>query len=265
MSEDMNKTSRPLVSVITVVYNGEKCREKTINSVLNQDYENIEYIVIDGGSKDKTKDIIKKYSGNISHWVSEPDKGIYDAMNKGIRLAKGDWINFMNAGDLFYSHDAVSMIFNVPLKDADLVYGDCEVVYNDKLKRIKKAAGDSDFWKGIPCSHQSLFARSSILKKQNFNVHSRNSADFEFFYTAYLKGHKCHYRKIVVSSVSAQGSSDLNRMRTIRENWRIVSCLSRSTLKDAYYILSIIDCKTRQFLRSVMPKFLVEFIIRNKK
>ena len=92
------------VSVITISYNAVSVIEDTIQSVLNQSYKDIEYIIIDGGSTDGTVDIIKKYQDKINYWVSEPDNGIYDAMNKGIDKATGEWINFMNAGDYFHSN-----------------------------------------------------------------------------------------------------------------------------------------------------------------
>ena len=97
--------NNPLISVVTVSYNAVTTIEKTILSVINQNYSNIEYIVIDGGSIDGTVDIIKKYADKITYWVSEPDKGIYDAMNKGIIVATGEWINFMNTGDTFYNEN----------------------------------------------------------------------------------------------------------------------------------------------------------------
>lgn len=98
------------ITVVTVCFNAETGLEQTMLSVLNQTYPNIEYILIDGGSKDRTLDIIKKYSDRIK-WISEPDKGIYDAMNKGIKMASGKWINFMNAGDRFASDDVLENIF----------------------------------------------------------------------------------------------------------------------------------------------------------
>lgn len=91
----------PKVSIITVVYNGEKELENTILSVIRQTYDNLEYIIVDGGSTDNTINIIKKYANKISYWISEPDKGIYDAMNKGIDVANGEWLLFRNCGDYF--------------------------------------------------------------------------------------------------------------------------------------------------------------------
>ena len=99
----MTEIRKNIISVITVCYNAKSNLEKTILSVLNQTYSNIEYIIIDGGSTDGTIDIIKRYDDKITYWQSEPDNGIYDAMNKGIQKANGEWINFMNAGDLFAS------------------------------------------------------------------------------------------------------------------------------------------------------------------
>ena len=98
----------PIISVITVCYNAVANIEETMLSVLNQRYDKVEYIVIDGGSKDGTLDVIKKYANKLAYWISEPDKGIYDAMNKGIAKATGDWINFMNAGDKFINEEVLN-------------------------------------------------------------------------------------------------------------------------------------------------------------
>lgn len=106
------ESKMPKITIVTVTFNAIGCLEKTINSIIEQNYSNLEYIIIDGGSIDGTIDIIHKYETKISCWISEPDHGIYDAMNKGIHLASGEWINFMNAGDQFASSDILYKIFN---------------------------------------------------------------------------------------------------------------------------------------------------------
>lgn len=116
---------QPKISVVTVCYNAINDIEKTILSVINQTYSNIEYIIIDGGSTDGTMDIVNKYKDKIDVIVSEPDKGIYDAMNKGIDRATGDWINFMNAGDCFFNNVALENVFprNYESVNFDILYG----------------------------------------------------------------------------------------------------------------------------------------------
>lgn len=129
------------VSVITVCFNAIDTIEETILSVLGQKYENKEYIIIDGGSTDGTLDIIRKYSDSLYYWVSEKDKGIYDAMNKGIAIATGDWINFMNAGDYFCSCNTLSDVFSVnDYEGLDVIYGNS--ILKDKNGVLKKYLSD---------------------------------------------------------------------------------------------------------------------------
>lgn len=104
------KTDIPLITVITVVFNGESVLEETIKSVISQTYDNIEYIVVDGGSTDNTIDVIRRYEHAIDLWISGPDRGIYDAMNKGIRASSGYWLNFMNASDVFYAETTIAAL-----------------------------------------------------------------------------------------------------------------------------------------------------------
>jgi glycosyltransferase involved in cell wall biosynthesis len=126
----------PQVSIITVTYNAEKYLEQTIKSIMEQDYPNIEYIIIDGASTDGTIDIIKKYEKYITRWISESDNGIYDAMNKGIKLTTGNWINFMNAGDGFSSENILSSIFYKNY-NFDVLYSDSYLV-NSKLEILQR-------------------------------------------------------------------------------------------------------------------------------
>lgn len=120
-----NLQSNEKISVITICYNAEKTIERTIKSVLNQSYKNLEYIIIDGGSKDNTMKIVKRYKDKISSVISEPDNGIYDAMNKGVRIATGEWLNMMNAGDCYTNDEVLNEIFSTSIpKDKTVIYSD---------------------------------------------------------------------------------------------------------------------------------------------
>ena len=127
--------SEPLVSVITIVLNGEEYIEKTIQSVIRQTYKNIEYIVVDGGSTDATLDIIHQYENTIDYWVSENDKGIYDAMNRGIDLSTGWLINFINAGDLFYNNSTIATVSR-EIGSAGVIYGKTLIDYGTGYKNM---------------------------------------------------------------------------------------------------------------------------------
>lgn len=146
----------PKITIVTVCFNAVKSIEETMLSVLNQTYLNIEYIIIDGGSTDGTVDIIKKYADRLAYWVSEPDKGIYDAMNKGITVATGDYINFMNAGDTFASGSSVSDTFTeTDTTGPDIIYGNAiekdregKITHHVALDNVRfRAATDISSWR----------------------------------------------------------------------------------------------------------------------
>lgn len=167
-----------LVSVITVVYNGAATLEATIRSVIDQTRSNVEFIIIDGGSSDGSLDIIKRYADKITYWISEPDKGIYDAMNKGIAASKADWLFFLGSDDVFYNDHVLSDIFGDALdKDYDFLYGD--VVGNDYKGRYD---GPFTFEKILirNISHQAIFYKRSIFSKiGNFDLRYRLHADWD--------------------------------------------------------------------------------------
>ena len=131
------KETDTLISIVTVSYNAVLTIEQTILSVINQTYPNVEYIIIDGGSTDGTVDIIKKYADKIAYWVSEPDKGIYDAMNKGGLKATGDFIQFLNAGDWFENEYVIEKIFKDWYKRVDVIYGDMIIRRSDGVYYAK--------------------------------------------------------------------------------------------------------------------------------
>jgi glycosyltransferase involved in cell wall biosynthesis len=162
---------KPLITIVTVVYNGADFLEETINSVVEQKYDNIEYIIVDGGSKDGTLDVIKKYEGFIDYWCSQPDSGIYDAMNKGIELSEGCWINFMNAGDVLYNNKVISDIFPISIKATpDIVFGDVHVrsqegVSVKNLRAFKFTPFNLLLFGTRVVCHQSMFyCKKSIIK-----------------------------------------------------------------------------------------------------
>jgi glycosyltransferase involved in cell wall biosynthesis len=227
----------PLISVVTVVFNDVEHIESTIKSVLNQSYSNVEYIIIDGGSKDGTVDIIKKYEDKIDYWVSEEDLGIYDAMNKGIDLISGDWVNFMNSGDLFYQDNVLhEMFYESELHSTDVLFGHHQVIYPSKLE-IRHAGCINNLWKASQFCHQSAFIRSSIHKDIKFNLSNRIGADFEFFYELSKDSKKFQCKNVIVSSVSSGGLSDIKRIDSIVGRWNVVE---KKTYVNFYYIITIV-------------------------
>lgn len=173
----------PLISIVTVCYNAQQFIEKTIQSIINQTFKDLEYIIIDGGSKDKTLKIIKKYESKISKIISEPDNGLYDAMNKGIKKANGKYILFINAGDAFHSPTTLQEVFN-KCQQGDVIYGDTLITdYNWAIKgkrrlRPPKKLKFKDFSKGMLVSHQAFIAKKELAELYDTNY--KYSADFDW-------------------------------------------------------------------------------------
>ena len=167
------------ISIVTVVYNGEKTLEKTIQSIISQSYDNIEYIIIDGASKDGTISIIKKYESKIAYWKSEPDKGIYDAMNKGLQKATGDFLIFMGADDLFIDSDVISnFVEKIKGKDWSRVY------YGNVTKVSTNERYDGLFSKEKfairNICHQSIFYPKNIYKANTYDLKYKLWADYVY-------------------------------------------------------------------------------------
>jgi glycosyltransferase involved in cell wall biosynthesis len=194
MSKVIDKTK---ISIITVVYNGAKTLEQTILSVINQTYKNIEYIIIDGGSTDGTIDIIKKHEDKISFWISEKDKGLYDAMNKGIGYAKGEIIGMINSDD-WYELNAVELIVDAYKNNPDkkIFHGDRYDILQDGQKRLRRF-NPSRFkflYYGMTYNHPSMFVHKEIYRNHLFNTELKVLSDFEFVLSAYLKNfNQFHY------------------------------------------------------------------------
>ena len=204
-----------IVTIITVCRNHAKELERTIRSVESQTWQEKEYLVIDGASTDDTLDVIKAHEVSITRWVSEPDQGIYDAMNKGVRMAQGEWVIFMNAGDTFASDDTLQRVFGSPL-DADVIYGD---VIKGEL--VKKAEDPRNAHRMFYC-HQSAFVRTRCLREFPFDIRHRMSADFKQVKQLYLSGKTFRQLDFPVANFDTQGVSNRNRSAGMYDNIQVI-------------------------------------------
>lgn len=239
----------PKITVITVSYNAETYIEATIKSVISQTYSNLEYIIIDGKSSDRTIDIVTKYKTQIDIIISERDEGIYDAMNKGIELAHGEWIIFMNAGDLFASSTIIDEIFINNYSNSDVLFGNvinkyewgCTVHigrnFNGKENRL-------------PFSHQSVFARAEILKENLFDTSFRSAADHDQLYKLYKKGYVFQHVEKNVAIYDVYGLSS-SSMQTFKDVARI------NNITGIKYLFKFFKSWTRIRLKQIVPKSLL--------
>jgi glycosyltransferase involved in cell wall biosynthesis len=177
---------QPFLSIITINYNDALSLERTMTSVLEQVNADFEYIVIDGDSKDGSLDVIKKYEAKLAYWVSEPDDGIFNAMNKGIAVANGEFLLFLNGGDLFTSNTALQDFISHPSFHGDIIYGDYkfekgEKVYPDTLYPT--------YFMKTSLPHQSTFFRKNVFEQLgNYDESYHMGGDRDFFIKAYLSG-----------------------------------------------------------------------------
>lgn len=209
------------ISIITVCYNAVSTLEETVLSVLNQTYPNIEYIIIDGGSIDGSVDIIKKYADRLAYWISEPDNGIYDAMNKGVSVASGDWINFMNAGDSFYCNETISALFVESIaENVASVFGN--TIFRYPAKDVLIEYKSSSMHSVMPACHQSIFCRRQVLLDFPFNLKYKIAADYDFFYRVKKAGWQYKFVNCIVAIYDATGGiSSRSTLRTQKEIFRI--------------------------------------------
>ena len=203
------------VTIITVCRNHAQLLERTIQSVESQTWQDKEYLVIDGASTDETMEVILRHQASITRWVSEPDQGIYDAMNKGVRMAQGEWVIFMNAGDTFASDDTLQGVFGSP-QDADVIYGD--VI---KEGHVKKAEAPHNAHRMFFC-HQSAFVRTSCLRAFPFDTTHRMSADFKQIKQLYLSGKTFKQLDFPVANFDTQGVSNTSRSMGLYDNIRVI-------------------------------------------
>lgn len=219
---------KPTFSIITITYNAEKLLEKTMQSVFNQTYPHIEYLIIDGASTDGTRSIIKKYTHKLAYWVSEPDKGLYDAMNKGLQKATGNYVWFINAGDTVYAADTVQKIVNdlsaTPLPD--VIYGETALVNAQYqivgMRRLK--APEQLTWKsfkmGMLVCHQSFIVKRTIAPL--YNLTYKLSADYDWCIQCLKRGKLIYNSHQTLSNFLEEGISSKNRKASLKERFHIM-------------------------------------------
>jgi len=241
------------VSIITVCLNSEKTIRDTIASVLSQDFPNIEYIIIDGGSKDKTLSIVHEYEDRIGKIINEPDEGLYDAMNKGINIASGEVIGILNSDDFFENDNIINVVVNAFEKNptVDLVFGDLVYVRPDNLNQIVRYYSSLNFrsWKprfGWIPPHPSTFMKRSVYEKFGvYNVSFKIAADYEFFVRV-LQVHKLSFYQIpkVLVRMRVGGVSTSGFKSSYRLTQEIVkACKLNGIYTNLFFVLTKIPFK----------------------
>lgn len=214
------------VSIITVCFNSKDTIEEAIKSVLSQSYKNIEYIIVDGGSTDGTLEVIKKYDKYISKWISEPDEGVYDGMNKGIKLATGDIMGFLNSDDFYADNGAIESVVNtIKEKDVDCLWGDLVYVNRENTNKImrywkSKPYEKGLFQKGWHPAHPTFFVKKWVYEKYGgFNLDFRIAADYEIM-LRFLEKYKIksYYIPKILVKMRTGGKSNKNLKNIIKAN-----------------------------------------------
>lgn len=224
----MHNHVHPKFSIITVAYNAGAVLEDTIQSVITQTYRNVEYIIVDGGSKDHTLDIINRYREHIHTLVSEPDKGLYDAMNKGIRLATGDYLCFLNAGDELHEDDTLQLMVHsiTGTELPDVLYGETAIVDEEGhfLRMRRLSAPENLNWKsfkdGMLVCHQAFFPRRELAEP--YDLRYRFSADFDWCIRIMKKSHTLHNTHLTLIDYLNEGMTTRNHRASLHERFRIM-------------------------------------------
>lgn len=238
------------ISIITINYNNIKGLEKTIKSIIHQTQNHYEFIIIDGGSTDGSKELIERHSEKINYWVSEPDSGVYNAMNKGIKVATGDFVIFMNSGDAFYENTVLEKVNSLLVDEFDIYYGDnYKVKQNSKRKKTYPEKLSFSFFYYSCINHQATFIRRQLffdyfLYNEKFKIVS----DWEFFiYTICIENRPSKYLKMTICNYDFTGISSNIANKSIADlEKKIVFDKYFSHFADDYKLVSTIRSKRMQ-------------------
>ena len=236
------------ISIITVVYNNDKTIEVAIKSVLSQSYSNIDYVIIDGGSSDKTVTIINEYKEQLGYFISEKDKGIYDAMNKGIYAAKGDVIGILNSDDLYQDTNVIETVMNQFKQNPsiDVVYGDLVYVKSDNVNKVVRNWKSNSYYNrffenGNVPPHPSLFVKKSVYEKAGlFNLDFKLAADYEFMLRIFKKHNfNSKYINRVIVKMRLGGATNQSFSNIKKQNIEILKAWNHNELKAPFLLMPL--------------------------
>lgn len=243
--------NKPKISIITVVFNGENTIKNTISSIINQSYLDYEYIIIDGCSTDNTLNLINEFSEKITYVLSEPDNGIFDAMNKALSLATGEWVLFINSGDLLYDNNTLFKIFNsgINYSEIDLIYGDVLLYDSKDTYTFKSKTSPLKMNLNAIC-HQSVLIR----KKSHdlFDLKYKLSADHKLIYQLF-KSKNTYYTNFLISKILIGGvSSNLKKTRSekLQISWECGDIIDKF-LSIIFYVYGA----KKELLKKILIKF----------
>lgn len=221
----MNEKPKPWLSIITVCYNDSKNLTRTLQSIRDQNCDFIQCILVDGGSTDNTKTVIEAHLDVITDWVSEKDNGLYDAMNKGLRMSKGEYILFLNAGDIFHTNQVVRYAYSHHASQ-EILYGDADFVHEDgtyKSPRHKELPTTLDwrsFKYGMVVCHQALFVKSSVAA--TYDLSYKIASDLDWAIRSVKNAKSTKYLGIKVCDFQTGGLSSKRRKLALIERWKIL-------------------------------------------
>lgn len=256
------------LSIITINYNNCAGLQKTIDSVIAQTWRDFEWIIIDGGSTDGSKELIEKYQDYFSYWCSEPDKGVYNAMNKGIAIANGEYLNFMNSGDCYTSDDVLKNVFE-KANNSDVIFGNWVSVYKDKEQLSDSSKLDVPFiliYHNI--CHQAMFFRTSLLKYKGYDESYKICADWARNVELSLQGISFKYVSVTVCRYDMNGISNINDNLRINEEDRVKSIfplwiLDKIEALNDYEHNKDIQAAKELFRSNILFRYPAEFFIRS--